>query len=211
MKNLSLIAALTVGATGLSLAFAPSAHAILYNLGGVVFDGTDSAGNINGNITGSFNYVAGTNTYQNINIQVTGTGGDPNIGRYDALFSGSNFTVSSNSNASLLVLNIGNIGLPNNTNFRRLRMTFLTPLTSGLFESVDVNGQFLLRGTGTAFSSNQVSISNAGTVKSVPLDANSIPVVVSGLFLAGGIFLKKKRDQAKVADFVTNNKVPALE
>jgi hypothetical protein len=193
MKNLSLIAALTAGATGLSLAFAPSSQAIQYNLRNVDFSGTDSVGAISGNVTGSFFFDG---SYSNVSIEVTGTGGDASTDRYDAIYNDTSILAGSDVNVLFL-----NFGTSPNTDFRRLRLNFLDSLTGIPGQNVDITG-FVRRGNGA--SNQTINLSSGGSVQAVPLDANSLPLVVSGLFLGGGVWFKRKRSQVKVSEFIAN-------
>ncbi len=48
---------------------------------------------------------------------------------------------------------------------------------------------------------NSLGVSNATPV---PLESDALPIVVSGLFMAGGVWFKRKRNQAKVSEFLAD-------
>lgn len=209
-KNLLLLAALTTGATLGSLALAPSAEAILYNIN-TTFSGTDNGDDglppsdvpINGTIIGSFEYTPGgpNNGYSNFNITVTGTGGTPSINRYDVTYSTlTPFASQANGFDLRNGLPSGSIG------FRQLFVFFTsTPTgTPGEILTLSTSSPFSSVQRGTGATNN--SINFGGTAQAVPLESDALPIVGAAAFMAGGLWWKRRRAQAKTnLNFLTAN------
>jgi len=197
-KNLLLLAALTTGATLGSLALAPSAQAIaIYNID-TTFSGTDDIGAINGTIIGSFTFEP-NNQYTNVNIAVTGTGGAGDTSRYNYTAVTADVDASNTISNDRLFLDNG-VTPQDNINFRELVLRFDTALTGTPGESVALNSTFsrVVRGTGTTNSS--VTFPGSVSATAVPLETDALPIVGSALFMAGGLWWKKKRAGAKALD-----------
>lgn len=197
-KNLLLLAALTTGATLGSLALAPSAQAILYNIN-TTFSGTDSVGPINGTIIGSFDFDptlgAPNNGYSNFTFAVTGTGGISPIDRFDATYNTSTpfFTTPT-------AFDLRNSFSSGQVGFRQLFVDFISAPTG-------TPGEILTLRTSSPFSSVQRgvggtndAISFGGTAQAVPLESDALPIVGAAVFMAGGLWWKKKRAGAKALD-----------
>ncbi|MBJ7899905.1 MAG: hypothetical protein GC158_08290 [Cyanobacteria bacterium RI_101] len=185
-----LLAALTAGATVGSLALAPSAQAITYTLSGVNFvvgADPDIAGSITGTISGSFDFD-GT-TYTNASLTSTQTSpASPN------LWSGSATLVGGSSNSNFLLVQTA--GSTTSAGFRSFSLTFSSPLTGNAGDTATLNtiNSGLNRGNGSVNISGNIT---SGSATAVPLESDALPIVGSALFMAGGLWYKRRRAQAK--------------
>ncbi|MBJ7901507.1 MAG: hypothetical protein GC158_16675 [Cyanobacteria bacterium RI_101] len=184
-KKLVLLAALTTGASLSSLALAPSAEAIPVNwaLNGVTF--TDGA-----SATGGFTYDADTNTYSNVSISVTGPIYASNLPN-PRTFSTSNVVVSG-SGASALSLG-NNFGSIINGE-QQVLFNFLSSLSNS-GGSVSINTASSIYGIVNGSTSPVSAGSLQGTP--VPLESDALPIVGAAAFMAGGLWFKRRRAQAK--------------
>jgi hypothetical protein len=161
--------------------------------------------------TGSFFYNAATTTFTNWNIVLPATLNPfPGQGGVSALtYNTTTSSIVSSSSTSVLFNYTDPFPTPptSTTNFRRLLLLFNSPLTSTVGETIS----FDITGTNNNRSQEQLNnganISTfrnftAGSVRAVPLESDALPIVGSALFMAGGLWWKKKRAQAKVAEFV---------
>ncbi|MBE9174853.1 hypothetical protein IQ225_05225, partial [Synechocystis salina LEGE 06155] len=186
-KNLAFLGLL--GAAGISsLAFAPSAEAVLplfsYSVAGVF--NTEETGT---SFSGGFTYDSSTGMYDGISITtLSGTNAS------DDVFSAITYTSynPSLSNASRLVLvNADNV----------FNLLFRSAPTGGTSVNLNTTSAFV-RGSelqGGGFPSRNINASLSGVSGTpVPFNSNEFPLVASGVLLAGGFWLKRKRGQAKI-------------
>jgi hypothetical protein len=201
-KNLAFLGLL--GAAGISsMAFAPSAEAVVLNLG---FNNATFVGG--GGLSGSFSFNTSNLTYSNISI--TSTSSD--IGNVATSGFSNPFTYSSSNSSILsqsgtsLVLRSPNSGNP----ARRLTLIFQTSLatlanvgdsTSLVIYDAEADP---VTGSREAFFPSVGQSTTAGisggtvVVTPVPFESDAFPVVASGVLLGAGFWLKRKRDMAKV-------------
>jgi hypothetical protein len=207
-KNPFLLAALTTGATLGSLALAPSAEAVLYNISATLADG--------GNVTGSFNYE-NTNVFGNFNLTVTNV-----ESRYDTLAGtyssfngdtvGSSASVNSGATSSEVFFYLdGSAPGTDSPGFQYIRFVFASPLDSasnqpsqlvqGSFANQPFTGSYIRANGG--FGSEELAITS-GSATPVPLESDALPIVGAAAFMAGGFWFKRRRAQAKAdLEFLT--------
>ncbi|MFM1843295.1 MAG: hypothetical protein RLZZ490_2037, partial [Cyanobacteriota bacterium] len=84
--------------------------------------------------------------------------------------------------------------LVGSTNSIRFRASTTNPYANGFV--TEGSSAFITENFDTVFSAN------FSEATPVPLESDALPIVGSALFMAGGLWWKKKRAQAKVAEFV---------
>lgn len=185
MKNALCFPIATIGCTlslaALSLAFSAPAEAIIVNVSGTNYKVTTFFGNYTNNV----NRFSSTEMPWFGNQLLAQT------------FASTLFPITPTPNGGLP----GNVG--GNSPFFAWNVT--NP-TSGAVQYVYTNFSGVLQG---AFpSSTGTSIGNirnyavAQAVVAVPIENDALPVVGSALFMAGGMWWKRKRAQAKANDFI---------
>jgi hypothetical protein len=185
-----LLAALTTGATLGFLALAPSAQAIaIYTLNNVQVNG-------GGTVNGSFTYntdPSPNGTYTNVVLEIIGG---------DFAWSGTDLLVAAGgSNADQLFVNNAHLNGILNPAFRSIGLYFATPLNGTPGQNVALStssspSSYVTRG-GFPNSFNEFITSGSLTATPVPLESDALPIVGAVAFMAGGMWFKRRRVQAK--------------
>ena len=191
-KNLLLLAALTTGTTLGSLALAPSAEAIAVNwvLNNVTFQDGAIA---NGSFTYDGDFTDG-NGYSNINITVSNAPLFPTANSFT--FITSDLEVGASSNGILSLARLGTFG--NTFTDPSVVLDFVGTLSnSGGTISLALFPSGL-----SAYDTAATGIppfANGGSVQGtpVPLESDALPIVGAAAFMAGGMWWKHRRAQAK--------------
>jgi hypothetical protein len=170
-----------------SLAFIPAAEAVpvMYNVSGTFSTFDQDLNELPaGSFSGSFGVeeIASVFSYSNISITTSA----------DGVFPGATYTTGF-GDATSLTMSITNSS-PNNSTFSLL-FSLTGPAPFVLSGSEQANDLFDVRNVSSGFA----------TPQAVPLETDAIPVVVSGLLFAGGFWLKRKRNQAKVSELIATN------
>ena len=217
-KNLFLLTALTTGASLGSMALAPSAEAILYNVNA-------SLANPGGTVTGTFDFN-GT-TYTSWNLTVSGALDSAldrtyssATGDFTNTFTGANTLAGNGGSApTSSILSVASPGSDfsgaNSTQGFYLVLAFdpalsgsqpssvlagnLSSFTESYTRGIVVNSE----GASAAIEEN---ITPAGTATPVPLESDALPVVGAAAFMAGSLWFKRRRAQAKSnLEFLNND------
>jgi hypothetical protein len=157
------------------------AVALQYNTSGNFADTSSAPA---GDFSGSFDYV-GSGQFQNVNISTSSFGVFSTV-TYIGSFTGTDTSVT----------------LTNGSN--SFFLSFASSLSSGGSVSI----------LGTSFESQgfpNIRGVSPGTAQQVPLEADSIPLVLAGLGLGGGLLLKRKLQQKKVAESLAVIQSPELK
>ncbi|MFN5513170.1 MAG: hypothetical protein ACK5CA_00030 [Cyanobacteriota bacterium] len=188
-KKLVLLAALTTGATVGSLALTPPAEAILYNVSANLADV--------GTISGSFEYSP--TTYSNWSLIVSGTtlGG----GAFNTTYNTSNSFLGTNNSIILQVLLNGSDVSAGNYQYVALRFTDALTGVAGQSTTLvqgtnPLTPSIMVADGGGGFASIVINNSSSN-VTAVPLESDALPIIGAAAFMAGGLWFKRRRTQAK--------------
>jgi hypothetical protein len=155
-------------------------------------------------LSGSFEYESATNTYQNVNITITG--GTLGLANQAYTYIG-NSTLSPSSTGTLLNLELTNPSAPLTLRGIDLSFTSTLPTDPGssttLAKGMSSKGQYT--GGSFEYASNPGGNFSRGltgdatvTATAVPWETDALPLVGATIAFGAGVFVKRKIAQGKI-------------